>query len=380
MRIACLATSRVPSRTANSIQVMKVCQALIQLGHEVRLWVAGERPRLGWEDLAQHYGLRDRFAVEWIPYLAPLRRYDFCLRALWRARAWRPDLYYVWPLPAAGMASWLGWPTLLEVHDRPAGRLGPRWLSLFLKGKGARRLLPITESLRAWLEASYAMPLRPPLAIVAPMGVDLERYQGLPEPAEARRRLGLPQALTVGYTGHLYEGRGTSLMVHLAARNPELSFIWAGGEPEAVEFWRRRLEVSGIRNVVLMGFVANDRLPMVQAACDALLMPYERRIASSRGGDTSASASPMKVFEYMAAGRAILSSDLPVLREVLSEANALLLPPEDVQAWDEGLKALMRDEARRRALGLQARADASRFTWAERQRQALRGLEAGRGR
>ena len=41
----------------------------------------------------------------------------------------------------------------------------------------------------------------------------------------------------------------------------------------------------------------------------------------------------MKMFEYMAAGRAILSSDLPVLREVLNEENAILLPPDEPAAW-----------------------------------------------
>lgn len=51
MRIACIATSRVPSRTANSIQVMKVCQAFVELGHEVRLWLPGKAAGVAWPDL-----------------------------------------------------------------------------------------------------------------------------------------------------------------------------------------------------------------------------------------------------------------------------------------------------------------------------------------
>jgi glycosyltransferase involved in cell wall biosynthesis len=87
----------------------------------------------------------------------------------------------------------------------------------------------------------------------------------------------------------------------------------------------------------------------------------------------------MKVFEYLAAGRPILSSDLPVLREVLTESNAVLLPPEDVEAWDRALQALVADSSRRAALGAQARRDAERFTTLERARKALEGLEVGRG-
>ena len=84
----------------------------------------------------------------------------------------------------------------------------------------------------------------------------------------------------------------------------------------------RRLEQGGIKNVHLTGFVPNEELPLYQAACDILLMPYEEAIAGSSGGDTARFASPMKAFEYMAAGRPILSSDLPVFREVLDEAFA----------------------------------------------------------
>lgn len=377
MRIACLATSRIPSRTANSIQVMKVCQAMVELGHEVRLWVAGKRPDCTWESLAEHYGLRQRFAVEWIGYLPVLRRYDFCLLALRRARTWRPDLYYVWPLPAAALASRWGWPCVLEVHDRPKGRLGPRWLGQFLRGPGARRLAAISEALRRWIEEQYRMPLRSPFAVVAPSGVDLERYDALPLPHEARQALRLPQAFTVGYTGHLYPGRGLGLLFELVRRNPDLHFVWAGGEPEAVEAWRSRLAQHDVANVSLLGFVTNERLPLVQAACDVLLMPYERHIAGSGGGDTAAFASPMKAFEYLATGRTILSSDLPVLREILNERTAVLLPPEDIEAWDRALKDVVQDERRRLSLALRARAEAARFGMVARQSAILRGLEAG---
>jgi glycosyltransferase involved in cell wall biosynthesis len=96
----------------------------------------------------------------------------------------------------------------------------------------------------------------------------------------------------------------------------------------------------------------------------------------SGGGDTSAFASPMKMFEYLAAGRVILSSDLPVLREVLNEDNAILLPPEDPRAWDAALQEIRRAPQRAAQLAAKAQKDAQRFSWVERARHALEGLSA----
>lgn len=390
MRIACVSTSQVPSKTANSMQLMKACAALVELGHEVSLCLPGQalrlrsglRPSLGsgqgsdaeWKAIASHYGIRAQFPIRWMRSARPLRRYDFCLRALLAGRKWGADLFYVWPYQAAAMGSRWGLPTLLEVHDRPSGSMGPRLLNAFLQGRGARRMLVTTQSLRNWLTAHYARPLGEPFAQVAPNGVDLGQYRGLPEPAGARAFLGLREGFTAGYTGHLYAGRGLELMLTLARRMPDVLFLWAGGEPEAVEDWRNRLGQMEVDNIRLLGFVPNERLPLVQAACEVLLMPYERRIAVSSGGDTAETASPMKVFEYLAAGRAILASDLPVLREVLNEGNAQLLPPEEFDAWEEALRRMRKYPDRRARLGEAARQDARRYSWTERAKRALAGL------
>jgi len=375
MRIALISASRVPSRTANSIEVMKVCQAFVDLGHEIHLWLPGPEPNTSWAELVEFYGIRDPFPISWLSSLRILRRYDFSFRAVLKARAWDPSLCYVWPLQAAAISSSLGLPTALEVHDRPQGRLGPIMFRRFIEGRGAIRVLPITEAMRQWLGDAYQFDLQPPFALIAPMGVNLEQYHNLPDPKDAREELGLAEGFTAGYAGHFYEGRGIDLLEDLARRNPGVHFLWVGGEPEAVDFWRSRLKQAGLKNVQLLGFVPNKRLPLVQAACDVLLMPYERKISVSSGGDTAQFASPMKQFEYLAAGRAILASDLPVFREVLNEGNAVLLPSEDVAAWDQALNHLRADVGHRKRLADRACDDAVQYDWRERARRLLGGLE-----
>ena len=82
----------------------------------------------------------------------------------------------------------------------------------------------------------------------------------------------------------------------------------------------------------------------------------------------------MKMFEYMACGRAILSSDLPVIGEVLNEANAVLCPPEDLESWSTALSELAANPAKCAVLARQALLDVQQFTWLMRAQRALAGF------
>jgi glycosyltransferase involved in cell wall biosynthesis len=82
----------------------------------------------------------------------------------------------------------------------------------------------------------------------------------------------------------------------------------------------------------------------------------------------------MKMFEYMAAGRAILTSDLPVLREVLDETKAVFSPLEQVEAWESALGVLLADPQRRQALGQSARTAVEQYSWVKRAQRVLEGF------
>lgn len=103
-------------------------------------------------------------------------------------------------------------------------------------------------------------------------------------------------------------------------------------------------------------------------------MPYQQRVAASSGGDIAPYLSPMKAFEYLACGRAILCSDLPVLREILHPDNAILLPKDEVAAWVAALQRLQTDVELRQRLGAQARREATRYSWEQRAANLLSGL------
>ena len=384
MKIAIIAPTEIPARRANTLQVMKMAQALQALGHTIRLAVprTGPGAPAAWPELAQHYGLHSSFPIDWLPAHPKLRRYDFSLRAVRWARRWQAELVYTRLPQAAALSSSLGMPTILEIHDLPQGNLGPWMFRRFLKGRGARRMVAITHALARDLAEKLGAPETPPFTIIAPDGVDLDRYADLPSPPAARLRLNqsgrlprpLPECFTAGYTGHLYAGRGSSLLLALAERLPELNFLVAGGEPPDIARLQAEGDERGVRNLLLTGFVPNAELPRYQAACDVLLMPYQQQVAASSGGDIARYLSPMKLFEYLACGRAILSSNLAALQEVLDDTNAILLPSTDIEAWANTLKRLESDPAACARLSAKARQDSARYTWENRAGRILENL------
>ena len=84
--------------------------------------------------------------------------------------------------------------------------------------------------------------------------------------------------------------------------------------------------------------------------------------------------SPMKLFEYMASGRAICASDLPVLREILSEDIAILLPPEDIESWVAALRNLRDNPSERKRMANKAQQAVAQYSWDTRAQKILEGI------
>jgi len=379
MNIVAIAGSTIPSDTANSIQVMKACAALVQLGHQLTLIVPGnhqssiENRKSEIVNLKLHYGIQTDFPIEW---LASSSRRIFTWQSVQRARALKPDLLYTWFPQSAVFGLLYKIPTIFEIHIQPTGTLGLAWHRTFAKINGRKRLVSITQALINVLDHNYNIRLKPDDVVIAPNGVDLERFASLPATPElARQQLSLPSAPTVMCTGHLYAGRGADLFLALAKSIPQAHFVWVGGRPDDIATWKQRAENQNISNLTFTGFIPNQNLPLYQSAADILLMPYSRSIMGSSGTADSASvASPMKMFEYMAAGRAIVTADLPVIREVLNEKNAVFCEPDQLENWRIEVEGLLADEPRRVELGKQAKEDVQKFTWLARAKKIMAGF------
>jgi glycosyltransferase involved in cell wall biosynthesis len=219
-----------------------------------------------------------------------------------------------------------------------------------------------------------ALGVPPERLLVAPDAVDPARFSALPARQAARAALGLPpHGPIVTYTGHLYPWKGAHTLARAARHLPPDALVCiVGGTPADGAAFRAFLERKGLSGVHLAGYVPPAEVPRWLAAADVLVLPNSGTEAIS-----ARYTSPLKLFEYMAAGRPIVASDLPSLREVLADGqNAVLVPPDDAPALAGAIRSLLADPARAARLAAQGRADVAGRTWDARAR-AIAGFVAG---
>ena len=212
---------------------------------------------------------------------------------------------------------------------------------------------------------------------VAHDGVRAARFAAMPDREAARATLGWPaDACIVGYMGQLHTmgmDKGVALLLDAVAQVPGASLGLVGGPEAMAESLRQRWLDSGraANEFLYAGQVAPQEVPRCLSAFDICAMPFPRTRHFERY------MSPLKLFEYMAARRAILASDLPSVREILrDQETALLVPPSDMLALAAAVTALQ-DAALRQRLADAAYAEVmAHYTWAQRARMIRQHIEA----
>ncbi|WP_103504830.1 MULTISPECIES: glycosyltransferase family 4 protein [unclassified Streptomyces] len=369
MRIAYLHAGSIPSVYANGIHVMRMCDAFSEAGHDVTLHTLPGTYRAA--DPYAYYGVRHRFRIRTVPLPdsgpASLRARAARVRELLAEDV--PDLVYgrdpYSVLAAADLA-----PAVYESHhvwDDPHALATE---SRLFAHPSLRRVVVITHALARDLQSAHHRSGTLPI-LIAPDCADVPAASH--ERASAPELPGRPGAPRIGYVGHLYQGRGVDLILELASLLPSFEFHLVGGTPEDRARWE---EPCRLPNVHFHGHRPPGAVHAYFPAFDVVLAPDQEKVyTAGRSAETGRWASPLKVFEYMAHGRALVASDLPVLREVLRDGvNCLLRPPTDTGAWVDAITALVADEPLRRELGERARREVlDRYTWRHRADHVLAG-------
>ena len=389
MRIRYFSDIRFPLERANGVQTMETCHALAARGHQVFLGVRPDTVRPP-RDPLQFYGLPelptltiDRLRVAGS---ATVRRILYCLFAVERAVCRRSDVILTRDLGVASVLlnipRWLRPPVVFESHGfAPVfAETMDELVSGGARADQAKRDRLFRREERVWKFADGYV------ATTKTLAAELESKFGPRENAVsvsngvrllANRRFSPPAARTapvVLYAGHLYPWKGVEVLLEAVLRLPEVHTVIVGGHPKEGDRLRLlHLATSlGISDRVdFIGMISVSEVQKKLADADVLVLPTTSTVSADRY------TSPLKLFEYLAAGKPIVASDLQATREVLEhESNAILVKPSDVDALADGINRVLTDLPLATRIAENAFRAADNFSWEQRAERVERLLDA----
>ncbi|MGH7962503.1 MAG: glycosyltransferase [Candidatus Binatia bacterium] len=386
-RLVYIVNTRLPTEKAHGYQICKMSEAFAHHGVAVLLLHPYRHqphpsPALCEKTIFDYYGLSRVFAVKTLPNL-DITRVDRFLRrsmftplffvhaVLWGlyaarvARREQADLYYTRDSAVAYWLLRLGLPTAYEVHEIPR-RARQRLLQRVAQHPALRLMVVKTSFIK---HEVVHMGFPGEKILVLANGVDVPLFANLPSRQACREQLGLPQDRPIiGYMGRFQTmgmEKGIPELVHLMACLPPLDgkeplLLCVGGPLDAVPAYQALARRWGVpaHRLRFVDRVPNQEVPTWIAAYDVAVAPFPAT------AHYIYFMSPLKLFEYMAAGVPIVASDLPSIREVLTDKeNALLVRPGDLHQWSETIVRLLKDPALGERLTERASRDVRRYTW-----------------
>ncbi len=377
-----ISPSELPSRSANAVHVVHMCNAFAKIGLRVTLFakrsLADKAELL--PTLQRVYGV-EMPNVRLDTFYSGTGRGDnlriavIALRTLWWEGA--PDIIVSRNLYASFVTAVIfRMPLVFETHQLEFG-FRKRLQRSIMRQRHVHTLV-ISQRLIAALQRHLGVTTAHSLVLhdAAPVGIEplsLDARQALRDGWEAALGLSLPQ-IVCGYFGHLYPGRGIEIIEGMARARPQVAFLVFGGTEADIA---ARRAANDLRNLHFMGFLSHAKVRHAMGSMDLLLMPYQAQVSIGvKRHDTADWMSPIKMFEYMAVGVPFIASRLPALEEVLVDGdNCLLAVPADPRDWIACLDRFMADPALGLALAARAHAEyRQQYNWVTRASKMLEAV------
>jgi len=365
MKITYITNVRIPTEKAHGIQIMKMCDAFVSNGYEVEL-VVPKRSNNIIEDPFEYYVIKNKFKITKL----------WCLDVL----SWGFVGYWVQSITFAERTAWylLNKKGIFYTRDE--------LLAVYLKLFGKNvvweahtnrnnifitlikilkiQVVSITQGLKDFYMKNGVDAGR---ILVAPDAVDAEQFDINISTNDARAKLGLPKdKKIILYIGHLYDWKGAHILAQAAPLLPDTTVVaFVGGTDKDIQDFKVRF--GSIKNIMILGKKPHEEMPLYLKAADILTLPN-----SPVNDISSLYTSPMKLFEYMASGRAIIASNLPSIREILeTERNAILVEPDSPELLAKGIKRIISDPALDKKISDEAYNDSKLYTWLNRARSIV---------
>tara|TARA_B100001989_G_C24522427_1_gene456603 strand:- start:37 stop:1218 length:1182 start_codon:yes stop_codon:yes gene_type:complete len=363
MKILYFSGLSLPSKDSASVHVMKLAQAFADAGHELTLH-AKAKPGASEKTIREDYNVSENFKFNLSSFMrVPVYGNAKPFQEITRTKD-IPDLVYGRDPVALSLFCPANIPVLLELDALPNAKPATHWAFLkLITQPNFRGIVTSSDTLKQSLLLQYEH-LGAEQVFVAHDGADLKEHieAGERNIEQLKGRLDAPN---VGYTGSLFIGKGVEVIERVAKLCPELDFHIIGGSVRQVH--RHKMKKNP-PNIHFYGFKHHADIPTYLQSFDVVLAPYQHHALIKTGKNISRWISPIKIFEYMAAKKPILCSDLPMIREILKpDHNALLIPAAEEEKWAEAIRYLLKKPEEAKRLSDNAYEELkSKYTWDKR--------------
>jgi glycosyltransferase involved in cell wall biosynthesis len=348
---------------------MKMCQAFALLNHQVTLLAKKTTACYSVKSIYDFYLVRENFEVNISPkgaFKGSGLWYNFSL--LWKLLNINADLIYTRSIIAAFLLLIYRKHVVFEVHEPFEGK-GFRLRNMFMfivKHKRLKKLVVISNALKNYYTSVLSVSERK--LIVAHDASDTMNEIS---------PLIINSDFKIGYVGSLLPGKGMEILLPLASICPAVKFHVVGGTPSQIASYKAAW--PNLTNVIFHGFKSQQEIPGYLVSFDVLIAPYTQHVVVSEKGGANNLAlwmSPLKLFEYMAAGKPIVTTSLPVILEILQhKKTAWLCSANNIDEWKEAIDTLQGSPELRRILANNAYHEfEEKYTWKKRAEWILQNV------
>ena len=396
MKILYISNSRIPTEKAYGIQIIKMCEAFSLQNNNLKLVLPTRKNKKFKNiDILKYYNIKNNFKIKKIKTFDPVflmklpdgvyikfqliffsissffyllfKKNKFVLNhppnCSSKERAGVQDdkrqvqgdiIFYTRDEYLLPLLQKFSNKVIWEAHTLPDNK------NKYLKYWGkCYKIISISQSLKNEL---VELGIKENKIIVAHDGVDLNNFQKL------KQKLNLAEnKKVILYSGHLYDWKGAQVLADASEFLPDdCVIVFIGGNDIDIKNFKNKNKILINKNKILvLGYKSPELIPKYLKSADVLILPNSAKYEKSKW------TSPMKLFEYMASDRPIIASDLPNIKEVLNENNAIFFKPDNSQDLAKKIESVLNNKNLVDKISQQAYQDVKNYTWDKRAKKIL---------
>lgn len=386
-KVAYISDQQYPIEKADSEQVMNTVAALGTSGMDITLVIPrnwrsfGTLKLLRQQKLSDFYGVNNDFKMKEMVSLPPtklrLEKYSHCFVApLWAKYSGCNIVYTRNPLPAFLSLS-LGLKVIFETYRNYTNRNSALGKLLVKKSHHPAFLGIITHSTLS-KQSLVKLGIDEQKVAVIHNGFNPNLFSNHLTKQQARKLLHLPDEEKIAcYTGRLDKDKGIASIITLAEKTPEITFLFIGKTQKEPADWISKTAMErGLRNVRCIAWMQSRELTRYLIAADVLLIPPTSAPLTKFGKTVL----PLKLFQYLAAGRPILTPALPDIMDILNEKNAMIIEPDNSEEAAVAIRTLFSNKILADELAHAAKFTSTSFTWQKRAQKIATFIQSRLGK